>query len=57
MAAAPLAAENSSATSGTTAKASGYCCRRRKRLPLIHQSFWPPPELLSGRFKIAAASC
>ncbi|QHO57670.1 uncharacterized protein DS421_3g84230 [Arachis hypogaea] len=23
---------------------------------LIHRSFWPPPELLLGRFEIAAAS-
>ncbi|XP_016169497.1 uncharacterized protein LOC107612205 [Arachis ipaensis] len=24
------------------------CCCRQKRLPLIHRSFWPPPELLPG---------
>ncbi|QHN76281.1 uncharacterized protein DS421_19g642500 [Arachis hypogaea] len=33
------------------------CCHCRKSLPLIHQSFWPPPELCRGRFETAAASC
>ncbi|QHO08439.1 uncharacterized protein DS421_14g472650 [Arachis hypogaea] len=31
-------------------------CHCQRTLPLIHRSFWPPPELLPGSFKIAAAS-
>ncbi|XP_020979385.1 uncharacterized protein LOC110271980 [Arachis ipaensis] len=33
------------------------CCCHRKILPLIHQSFWPPPELCRGRSETVAASC
>ncbi|QHO53754.1 uncharacterized protein DS421_2g50750 [Arachis hypogaea] len=59
-----LTAESSSLTSGTTTGTSGRAsvareprCRRQRTLSLLHQSFWPPPKLLSGRFEIAAASC
>nr|XP_025648032.1 uncharacterized protein LOC112743013 [Arachis hypogaea] len=31
-------------------------CRRWRTLPLICRSFWPPPELLPGRFEIVVAS-
>ncbi|QHN78333.1 Replication factor-A carboxy-terminal domain protein [Arachis hypogaea] len=34
---------------GGAASAVGEpCCHRRRTLPLIHRSFWPPLELLSG---------